>query len=81
VDDIDVDFGEIGWGAVDWIGLAQDRDKWRNLENAVMKFRIYKMLGSSRVATQMMASLAVLRPIELVEWLITLIFQPCLSNI
>jgi hypothetical protein len=25
-----VDLGEIGWGGVDWIGLAQDRDKWSN---------------------------------------------------
>jgi hypothetical protein len=28
--------GEVGWGDVDWIGLAQDRDKWRALVNAVM---------------------------------------------
>jgi hypothetical protein len=26
VDNIKMDFGEIGWGGVDWIGLAQDRD-------------------------------------------------------
>jgi hypothetical protein len=25
-----------GWGGVDWIGLAQDRDKWRALVNLVM---------------------------------------------
>jgi hypothetical protein len=25
------DLGEIEWGDVDWIGLAQDRDKWRTL--------------------------------------------------
>jgi hypothetical protein len=31
---------EIDWGGVDWIGLAQDRDKWRALVNAVMKFRV-----------------------------------------
>jgi hypothetical protein len=30
---------EIGWGGVDWIGLAQDRDKWRSLVNAVMNLR------------------------------------------
>jgi hypothetical protein len=28
-------FGEIGWGGVDWIGLAQDRDKWQALVNVV----------------------------------------------
>jgi hypothetical protein len=27
VDDIKIDLGEIGWGVVDWIGLAHDRDK------------------------------------------------------
>jgi hypothetical protein len=31
VDNIMIDLGEIGWGGVDWIGLAQDRDKWRLL--------------------------------------------------
>jgi hypothetical protein len=31
-----MDLGYIGWGDVDWIVLAQDRDKWRALVNAVM---------------------------------------------
>jgi hypothetical protein len=31
-----MDLLEIVWGNVDWIGLAQDRDKWRALVNAVM---------------------------------------------
>jgi hypothetical protein len=31
---------EIGWGCVDWIGLAQDRDKWRALVNANMNLRV-----------------------------------------
>jgi hypothetical protein len=31
---------EIGWGSVDWIGLAQGREKWRALVNAVMNFRV-----------------------------------------
>jgi hypothetical protein len=29
VDNIRMDLGEIGWGDMDCIGLAQDRDKWR----------------------------------------------------
>jgi hypothetical protein len=29
VDNIKVDLAEIGWGGMDWIGLAQDRDNWR----------------------------------------------------
>jgi hypothetical protein len=36
VDNIRIDLIEVGWGDVDWIGLAQDRDKWRALVNAVM---------------------------------------------
>jgi hypothetical protein len=32
-----MEFGEIGWG--DWIGLVQDRDKWRTILNAVMNLR------------------------------------------
>jgi hypothetical protein len=28
-DNIKIDLGEIGWGGVVWIGLAQDMDKWR----------------------------------------------------
>jgi hypothetical protein len=33
---IRMDLGEVGWGDVDWIGLAEDRDRWRALVNAVM---------------------------------------------
>jgi hypothetical protein len=33
---VDNILGEVRWGGVDWIGLAQDRDKWRALVNAVM---------------------------------------------
>jgi hypothetical protein len=29
-----MDLGEIGWDGVDWIGVAQDRNKWRALVNA-----------------------------------------------
>jgi hypothetical protein len=31
---------EVGWGDVDWIALAQDRDKWRAPVNAVMNLRV-----------------------------------------
>jgi hypothetical protein len=40
VDNIKIYLLEIGWGGVDWIGLAQDRDKWRALVNAFMNLRV-----------------------------------------
>jgi hypothetical protein len=36
VDNIKMDLGEIGWDGIDWIDLAEDRDQWRALVNAVM---------------------------------------------
>jgi hypothetical protein len=36
VDNIRMDLVEVGWGDVDWIGLAQDRDRWRDLVNSVL---------------------------------------------
>jgi hypothetical protein len=40
VDNIEMDLGEVGWGDVDWIGLAHDRDKWRAAVNAVINLRV-----------------------------------------
>ena len=40
VDNIRVDLQEVGCGYVDWIGLAQDRDRWRKLVSAVMNLRV-----------------------------------------
>jgi hypothetical protein len=37
---IRVDLVEVGWGDVDWIGLAQDRDRWRALVNSVFNLRV-----------------------------------------
>jgi hypothetical protein len=36
VDNVKIDFGEIGWDGVDWIGLAQNSNRWRAFVNAVM---------------------------------------------
>jgi hypothetical protein len=36
VNNIKMDLSEIGWGGVDWIDLALDRDQWRALVNMVM---------------------------------------------
>jgi hypothetical protein len=42
-----MDLREIGWGGMDWIDLAQDRDQWRALVNTVMNLRFNKILGNS----------------------------------
>ena len=40
VDNIRKDLKEVGCGYVDWIGLAQGRDRWRTLVSAVMNLRV-----------------------------------------
>ena len=40
VDDIRTDLQEVGCGCMEWIGLAQDRDRWRTLVSAVMDLRV-----------------------------------------
>jgi alpha-glucosidase (family GH31 glycosyl hydrolase) len=40
IDGIKLDLREIGWGGVEWIHLAQDRDRWRAVVNVVMNPRV-----------------------------------------
>ena len=40
VDNIRMDLQEVGCGYMDWIGLAQDRDRWRKLVSTVMNLRV-----------------------------------------
>jgi hypothetical protein len=40
VDNIRTDLVELGWGDVDWICPAQDRDRWRALVNSVLELRV-----------------------------------------
>jgi hypothetical protein len=55
-----MDLGRIGWGGVHWIGLAQDRDKWRAFVNAVMNLRVSYNAGklSSDFTTDCLSSSA-----------------------
>jgi hypothetical protein len=40
VHNVKMDVREIGWGGMDWSGLAQDTDQWRALVNTVMNVRV-----------------------------------------
>jgi hypothetical protein len=40
MDNIRMDLGEAGWGDVDWIGLAKDRNRWIALVNPVLNLRV-----------------------------------------
>jgi hypothetical protein len=40
VNNIKMDLGEVGWGDVDWIVLAQDRKRWRALVDSVLNLRV-----------------------------------------
>jgi hypothetical protein len=41
-----MDLQEVRWG-MDWIELAQNRDRWRSVVNAVMKLRVTQNAGNS----------------------------------
>jgi hypothetical protein len=40
LDNIRMDLVKVGWCDVDWIGLAQDRDRWRAFVNSVLNPRV-----------------------------------------
>jgi hypothetical protein len=40
VDNISMDLVEVGWGDVDWFGLAHYRYRWRALVNPILNLRI-----------------------------------------
>jgi hypothetical protein len=40
VNNVRMDLGDVGWGDVDWIGLAKDRNRWRAVVNSVLNLRV-----------------------------------------
>jgi hypothetical protein len=40
VDNIRIDLGEMGWGDVDWIRLAEDGNRWGALVNSLLKLLV-----------------------------------------
>jgi hypothetical protein len=40
LDNIKMDLVEVGFGYADWIGLAQDRHRWRAVVNSVLNLRV-----------------------------------------
>ena len=62
-DNIKVDDQEVGWD-MDWIDLAQHRDSWRTLVNAVMNLRFPKMRGISWLPENPLASEEILCSME-----------------
>jgi hypothetical protein len=64
-----MDLLEIGLNVVDWIGLAQDRYRWRALVNSVMNLQVPQNVGNYRMVAQLVASQAVLSSTELVSYI------------
>jgi hypothetical protein len=59
---------KIGWGYIDWIHLAQDKDQWWTLVNTVIRIRVPKKnLGNFLVVVQVVASQEELIFIKLVS--------------
>jgi hypothetical protein len=55
-----MDLLEVGWDDMDWIGLGQDRDRWKALVNSVLNLLVPKIAGkpSSVLTTRDLSSSA-----------------------
>jgi hypothetical protein len=59
VDNVRMDPVEVGWGDVDWNGLAQDRDRWRAFVNSVLNLRVVGGKARGKEATRKTKTLVV----------------------
>jgi hypothetical protein len=68
--------GEVEWGDVDWICLAQGRNRWRALVNSVLNLRVPESAGklSSGLTTCGLSSSAQLHRVSLVSFLVLFCF-------
>jgi len=55
-DNIRMDPREVGCGCVDWMELAQDRDRWRAVVNAVMSLRVPRNAGNFLTSCNLLPS-------------------------
>jgi hypothetical protein len=51
-DNIKMDLSEVGWESMDWIDVAQDRDRWRGFVNMVMNLRGIYWLAEDLLPSQ-----------------------------